>query len=680
MKKVMPLFLIGVVVSAILSTTSMAWCDDYEMTNEKLSELVANGTIRDHNGETPPENIGLCFESNINLSDITPLAELKGLIYLSLYDCPISDISPLMELTNLDWLNLDDTKVSDISPLRNLTNLSYLSFEGSKVSDLTPLYGLKNLKGVQLWNTPLSLTQINELQEALPNCIIYHNATEIGCDGCSRLSDYCICISSPLLSECYCNNNGSYDFDCTKGTVIIEDGTTNIASNAFEDCMNITSIKIIENLNFYGIGEEAFGGSSLNTITFPTGTHFGLNRYIFILCENLNSVIFKGSVPPDISYDTFDLVSSDFTIYVPLGSKSSYETAFDRRNKPYFNGELGGEGIGYWRLIKDWEERGLSFEERLYWCEYNIVEVEFCDVCDDFPCICTSSLNCPTCQDNGEHCVDCCILEHCEICNPPTTTPQKCNCPCCSDKTTPPTTLPPVEPFEAPTTTTPSEPITPSNVFVDALNQEKPFVKLDKNTGTVISKESLQAIKDSGKIIKIELPNGLIITIDPATITDNAVAIDLNIDVDITDKATNIDGTKIPANSVVIRPSAHGEFGFEINFTITAEQLSKSGLSVSNIELFYVDKNGNVTDYPNVTRNADGSVTISISKASYYYLSEKSQESNNATTTVATAANSNTVTNSNNADVNPSTGIVIGFTSLTIAGVTLLVSRKRRNK
>ena len=58
----------------------------------------------------------------------------------------ISDVSPLANLKNLTELNISSSYVSDVSPLTGLKNLTILNISSSYVSDVSPLTGLKNLK------------------------------------------------------------------------------------------------------------------------------------------------------------------------------------------------------------------------------------------------------------------------------------------------------------------------------------------------------------------------------------------------------------------------------------------------------------------------------------------------------------------------------------------------------
>ena len=162
----------------------------------------------------------------------------------------------------------------------------------------------------------------------------------------------------------------------------------------------------------------------------------------------------------------------------------------------------------------------------------------------------------------------------------------------------------------------------PDSEITDALEQDKPFIKLEDGDSTTISDDALKAIKDQDKVLEIELPNGIVIRIDPDTITDGARSIDLNIDFTITQQATDVNNVRFPANAIILTPVASGEFGFTISFDISADKLKEAGLNGENVRLFYVSSAGVVTELDRIRRNADGSVTISISRASQYVLSD----------------------------------------------------------
>ena len=95
--------------------------------------------------------------------------------FVSLQEMQVSDLSPLAELKSLRLLELDNTPVSDLSPLVELKSLEWLYLTDTQVSDLSPLAELKNLERLHLENTPVSDEQVQELRQALPGCSIRHS-------------------------------------------------------------------------------------------------------------------------------------------------------------------------------------------------------------------------------------------------------------------------------------------------------------------------------------------------------------------------------------------------------------------------------------------------------------------------------------------------------------------------
>jgi internalin A len=69
-------------------------------------------------------------------------------------------------------LSLHDNKISDITPLITLTDLTRMSLSYIKYSDITSLSRLINLKELSLYQDDLSQSQIEELQNLLPDCEI----------------------------------------------------------------------------------------------------------------------------------------------------------------------------------------------------------------------------------------------------------------------------------------------------------------------------------------------------------------------------------------------------------------------------------------------------------------------------------------------------------------------------
>ena len=135
----------------------------------------------------------------------------------------------------------------------------------------------------------------------------------------------------------------------------------------------------------------------------------------------------------------------------------------------------------------------------------------------------------------------------------------------------------------------------------------------------ILTPPILDAIREANALVKIGLPCGMVITIDPRGMTEAARAIDLNINI----KFSGDKKAGIPERSIMIDPAAQGPFGFEYSFNISEEQLTEAGLTAETTRLYYVNDAGKITqDYGVVTVNADGSITVTIDRASSYVLTQ----------------------------------------------------------
>jgi hypothetical protein len=134
--------------------------------------VLANSQVSDLSPLAELKNLRSLDLNLTQVSDLSPLAELKKLEELVLYATQVSDLSPLAELKSLIVLELSNTQVSDLSPLAELKNLAGLGLDGTLVSDLSPLAELKNLEVLLLNDCSVNEEQVQELRLALPNCTI----------------------------------------------------------------------------------------------------------------------------------------------------------------------------------------------------------------------------------------------------------------------------------------------------------------------------------------------------------------------------------------------------------------------------------------------------------------------------------------------------------------------------
>lgn len=112
--------------------------------------------------------------SGLGLTDIGDIMHLTALQTAYLGNNSINDLTPLQNLTSLRSVDLSDNEVYDVSPLWELTQLEYLDLSGNRIDNVLPLMGMSGLRSLDLSGNPLDEEQIRELQQALPDCVIYY--------------------------------------------------------------------------------------------------------------------------------------------------------------------------------------------------------------------------------------------------------------------------------------------------------------------------------------------------------------------------------------------------------------------------------------------------------------------------------------------------------------------------
>ena len=120
-------------------------------------------------------DIGYTKITDTGLEHLARMTELKN---LDLRDTKITDagLERLAGMTQLQDLTLGGTKITDagLSCLRRLTQLRRLDLMGTPITDagLKYLKGLNHLKSLVVIKTNVSETGLEDLQQALPNCLI----------------------------------------------------------------------------------------------------------------------------------------------------------------------------------------------------------------------------------------------------------------------------------------------------------------------------------------------------------------------------------------------------------------------------------------------------------------------------------------------------------------------------
>jgi len=184
----------------------------------------------------------------------------------------------------------------------------------------------------------ISLTSI-----IIPNCV-----TSIWGSAFSN----CISLTSIIIPNSVTSIGGSAFYGCTRLTnVTIGDSVTSIGSSAFYGCTGLTSIAIPNNITsisdytFYGcnrltsiiipnnvthIRKSTFENCSRLTSVTIGNSVTSIGESAFSGCTKLTEIYSRNSVPPITGLNCFQNVNqATCKLYVPKGSKSAYQSAFE---------------------------------------------------------------------------------------------------------------------------------------------------------------------------------------------------------------------------------------------------------------------------------------------------------------------------------------------------------------
>ena len=102
--------------------------------------------------------------SKNEISDLSPICNLKELVTLNIDENKINNITYLQNLTNLTYLTLSENYITNLEPLKKLTNLNYLDLSSNQIENLSPLSKLTNLVCLSLNNNRVrNLNTLNGL-------------------------------------------------------------------------------------------------------------------------------------------------------------------------------------------------------------------------------------------------------------------------------------------------------------------------------------------------------------------------------------------------------------------------------------------------------------------------------------------------------------------------------------
>lgn len=183
------------------------------------------------------------------------------------------------------------------------------------------------------------------------------------------------------------------------------------------------------------------------------------------------------------------------------------------------------------------------------------------------------------------------------------------------------------EKVEDKTETTPEEPVkvVTEDTVKEALKADEPVVYIEPEKASV-KEDAIGEIAKSDKPVTFEAEE-YAITIDPALITE-VKAINLAMDIAVGGENSSIasdNGIEVPDNAITIIPAQKGEFGMTLSVTIPAAKVAD--LDVESVKVYYVSDDGEITLIEDaVTVNADGSISVAISHASAYVITDEEIE------------------------------------------------------
>ena len=146
-----------------------------EIENDKKNESIVTVAGKQYDVATGSLSIRDTGLGDGLLNDVLQLYSLSA---LTLSGNNLSDISPLSSLGGLVYLDLSDNKIGDISALGGLRNLKTLYLDNNPIVDFTSLYTLDRLELLSIRGIPVSDEQLRALSAALPYCIIHSESAE----------------------------------------------------------------------------------------------------------------------------------------------------------------------------------------------------------------------------------------------------------------------------------------------------------------------------------------------------------------------------------------------------------------------------------------------------------------------------------------------------------------------
>ena len=139
-----------------------------------------------------------------------------------------------------------------------------------------------------------------------------------------KLFGYCRGLTSITIPNSVTSiGEGAFEGCSGLTSITIPNSVTSIGNLAFSKCRGLTSITISNGVT--SIGNGLFDScSGLTSITIPNSVT-SIDAWAFCGCRNLSKVISNIKKPFSIDASTFAYISGSAVLYVPKGTKSSYQ-------------------------------------------------------------------------------------------------------------------------------------------------------------------------------------------------------------------------------------------------------------------------------------------------------------------------------------------------------------------
>lgn len=146
--------------SDLYEITAKSGEGQYELTLPSFNYDLINFLIH----QTNCQILSINYDKDEQLiSSLTPCDSIKRIL---LNDCQIKSIAGVSEFNNLEELLINNCpNITDLSPIENLKNLNRVAINGTRISDISVLAGLPNLKSLNLKCNEITNPEVLEALE-----------------------------------------------------------------------------------------------------------------------------------------------------------------------------------------------------------------------------------------------------------------------------------------------------------------------------------------------------------------------------------------------------------------------------------------------------------------------------------------------------------------------------------